>query len=389
MLKAYKFMPFDQSSEMDKTDYFVGDGVTRTFNLLNKSGLRVGDTVQVGTTLLERALGAFSVSGDQVILSITPAPGDIVTVPGVNSFNFKAFDQSEVTGDDSPRTKQVSFYIVDIDDINWLYHHAAPGQDGIRISFTDHDESFGANSDWFQLAKAIGSGEADTFNAVGAPLFLPDFSYQDALQSSISALATTIDVTDGSSFHVGDVLAIDWGISIMDVVTVEEISGNTLTISSNNESHDAGAVVYVIGMKCWGQGTIPDNAAGNQPIAYFEMSLDILAVSESRAGITVSSPGSGDACCPATINNITTTGHQLIVGLNKITLSSADITAMLPSAASHTGETVIVKRMDNTVHSLTINTSSSQTIDDELTLDMPEQYNSYSLMSDGANWNNI
>lgn len=66
--------------------------------------------------------------------------------------------------------------------------------------------------------------------------------------------------------------------------------------------------------------------------------------------------------------------------------TSAGFTVTLPTAIGVAGKTYTVKKIDSTSNVVTVNTSSSQTIDGVLTQGITAQYTSITVISDGANW---
>lgn len=282
MLKMYLTPPLAPSSEVDRSDYFTGDGVRKVFALLNKRGIRVGSTIQVDAGYLLRELGDFVVSGDSIIFATAPAYGSTIIVPGINGLLLRAYDQNVVPGDSSPRIKAVSFYVGDIENIDVFKHSAPPGYGGIRLSLTDHNLSFGAPTSWYRLAQAIGSGGPSGYAAPGAYIEIPGFGAVDTVQVNISAFGTSVTVLNGAQFNVGDTLVVDFGMVTENQVVIESIAGNVLTTTSFDDAHLAGATVYQCARKCWLEQTIPLNAASNTPINFYDNSIDVAAVSESR-----------------------------------------------------------------------------------------------------------
>lgn len=66
--------------------------------------------------------------------------------------------------------------------------------------------------------------------------------------------------------------------------------------------------------------------------------------------------------------------------------SSAGFTITLPTAVGVSGRTYYVKKTSNDANTLTIGTTSSQTIDGFTTKTITGQYASFTLISDGSNW---
>jgi Repeat of unknown function (DUF5907) len=78
--------------------------------------------------------------------------------------------------------------------------------------------------------------------------------------------------------------------------------------------------------------------------------------------------------------SITTTDEIILVNA-----SSGNITLTLPTAVANT-EAYDVKKIDSSTNTVTVNTTSSQTIDGGATAVLQVQYASITLVSDGSNW---
>lgn len=82
--------------------------------------------------------------------------------------------------------------------------------------------------------------------------------------------------------------------------------------------------------------------------------------------------------------------YQLITGVQTISTGATFVevtgttTATLPSAVTTAGKFYMIKNSGTGV--VTINTTSSQTIDGVLTFTLPTQYDAFEVRSDGANW---
>lgn len=69
--------------------------------------------------------------------------------------------------------------------------------------------------------------------------------------------------------------------------------------------------------------------------------------------------------------------------------SSGSITLTLPDATANSGRVFVIKRTDNTANTVTINTTSSQTIDGSLTALINVQYVAITVQSNGTSWDVI
>jgi len=90
---------FSAGSQLDPVDTFVGDGVTTTFVLVNKSVQRLGATIQAGGTLYNfyNTTGAtFTTNAllNSFTLSSAPPAGAQIVAPGITQLVSAAFDQA-------------------------------------------------------------------------------------------------------------------------------------------------------------------------------------------------------------------------------------------------------------------------------------------------------
>ena len=91
--------------------------------------------------------------------------------------------------------------------------------------------------------------------------------------------------------------------------------------------------------------------------------------------------GSGDFIYVPTV---TVTGATAVTADHFIILANATLTATLPTAVGINGKIYHIKNIGT--GTLTIATTSSQTIDGSLTLTIATRYDAVMLVSDGANW---
>lgn len=73
-------------------------------------------------------------------------------------------------------------------------------------------------------------------------------------------------------------------------------------------------------------------------------------------------------------------------GIALVTSGASGVTVTLPTAVGIAGRRYDIKKVDNGIGILTINTTSSQTIDGQLNQYIPYQYYSLTVVSNGANW---
>lgn len=104
-----------------------------------------------------------------------------------------------------------------------------------------------------------------------------------------------------------------------------------------------------------------------------------------KAEITIAAVGGGGGGTVRSINSISaSTSAGSTAGTDYVYLCSGTLTLTLPDATANTN-LYTVKNVGTGV--VTIDTTSSQTIDGSLTIVMPVQYTAVDLISDTANWN--
>ena len=122
-------------------------------------------------------------------------------------------------------------------------------------------------------------------------------------------------------------------------------------------------------------------------------------VSGSTTAVNIGSNVSG-ATSTTTLNGITTAAgirQALTTKTANYTLTTLDYTVLgnastasfsltLPTSVGATGQVYIIKKVDSTANTVTILTTSSQTIDGSTSKVLSYQYDGFQLQSDGANW---
>lgn len=116
-------------------------------------------------------------------------------------------------------------------------------------------------------------------------------------------------------------------------------------------------------------------------------SLLFVDVSADFVGINNASPNShlalgGSFSVPVTSQS----SAYPIVSTDCIVLVSGNTTVTLPTAVGITGRLYIIKKTDSASTTVTIATTSSQTIDGQTTVAFSEQYKCFTVISDNANW---
>lgn len=283
MLKLYFSTPFQTDTEVDQDDFFTGDGVTKTFTLVNKTGTQLAETIQVNALQYRKADGGFTVSGNDFTMASAPAPGAQIIAPGIGYLTLSAFDQDPVSGYVNPRVSETPFWVADIEDITSLQYSAAPTEAGIKFTFTDNDSATVPDSTWVQFAPSLPDGTADTYEADDTPITTTDILAESDLDSGASALDTSITLVDSTGFLGGDYIFINPGEVNAEVTKItDDVIANTVTIYGLQFDHDPGEPVYVCGRQFWVKLTIPLNALGGTPVSLFDLSIDLLAKGTSR-----------------------------------------------------------------------------------------------------------
>ncbi len=88
-----------------------------------------------------------------------------------------------------------------------------------------------------------------------------------------------------------------------------------------------------------------------------------------------------------TYETLTITADAILVSSTRAVLIDAaagDITATLPALLD--GDVFDIKRLDATANAVTIATPGAETIDGAVTLLIPSQYLSFTLLCDGTSW---
>lgn len=105
--------------------------------------------------------------------------------------------------------------------------------------------------------------------------------------------------------------------------------------------------------------------------------------------LDLSGTNTGDET-PITVTTLTSSSNNLTVGktgkIIRIDTTSNNVTATLPTAVGNTGYIYWIKRVTGGANVATINTTSSQTIDGQLTKTLNNQYDSIGIYSNGSNW---
>ncbi len=103
-----------------------------------------------------------------------------------------------------------------------------------------------------------------------------------------------------------------------------------------------------------------------------------------KAGDTMT----GALAMPIVTKAFADTGYTLTISDYTVLANAVGgaITLNLPTAVGITGRIYVIKKIDATVNAITIDASSSQTIDGDLTRLIYNQYEAVTIQSDGSNW---
>jgi hypothetical protein len=114
---------------------------------------------------------------------------------------------------------------------------------------------------------------------------------------------------------------------------------------------------------------------------------NVLYFNSSTGAVTYGAAPSGSGGITRSVNNISTTQTAgAAASTDYVYLISGTTTLTLPTAVGNTNRYTLKNVGVNTV---TINTTSSQTIDGSTSLTMAVQYTALDVISDGTNWNII
>jgi VCBS repeat-containing protein len=118
--------------------------------------------------------------------------------------------------------------------------------------------------------------------------------------------------------------------------------------------------------------------------------------SDTNINLTLTPKGTGVVSTTATlkyagvISGLTTkTANYTLVATDHTVLgnaTTASFSLTLPTSVGATGQVYIIKKVDSTANTVTILTTSSQTIDGSSSKVLSYQYDGFQLQSDGANW---
>ncbi len=285
-IKVYYSEPFDTSTEVDVNDVFLGDGLTSTFTLSQKTNLLLGSTVQAGNVLFYYYNGGFTKDSTiDFTLSSPPGAGVGIVATGLSYLPFKAYDVTVVDGVDNPLVSQIPFYIGN-DDTYLNKYIATEGQGGINLSFVDHvSGDVIADTTWMTLASATQDLAGTAMTYVSGEMLTHDISAFCTLLCSVSSNSTVITGDSSLSvaeFYDGDYIIINRGGFNQEVRKFLTSSGQFMTISPTTYSHSAGETVYASYRKFWAGMLVPENAVDGEATNFYNIGLRIIGSVESR-----------------------------------------------------------------------------------------------------------
>lgn len=286
-LGLYNGTPFASSNLVTPDDTFVSDGVTTTYTLVNKTVSQLGSTIQAGNVEYYQYNGGFTtnVGLGTFTLSSAPVAGTQIVAPGVIQAVIAAFDQPVVLGVVNPRVQSVPLWLVDPLTINNFKYEPLPSYPGLQISMVNLISGANAQISWIQFASADASGNALTYGATGAPLYLPPLDGFTTFSASASSSQVTLSVASTAGFWAGQYVSLNIGGSSQEVVHVISLASPTainLDPTGCTFPHYSGEIVYACGWKFWAQATIPVNANNNTPVNLYNLGLQRLGAIRAR-----------------------------------------------------------------------------------------------------------
>lgn len=280
-LKFYYTSPFTTGTAILPPDFFVGDNVTDTFSVVNKSIYDVASTIQFSTTQLYQYAGGFTkdVNTSEVTLAEIPPQNTQGIIPGDIALVFSSYDQANVTGVNSSTANvdEQYFYLADVDEIN-LYGYVPRSGSGIGISFVDAITSAGASLSWVQLACCDSSGNALTYSATGVTLYTPPLDQFGLVSASANSATLTLGCVAASTFIPGDYIFINFGNATQEIVRFVSSTGNTMTFSTSfNYPHYVDETLFACARQFKAKQTTPINATGGVAANYIDLYLSAIA----------------------------------------------------------------------------------------------------------------
>lgn len=273
----YSDESFTGSSQLDPVDSYVGNGVTSTFVLINKSVQRMSSTAQANSVQYYQYNGGFTkdTGNNSFTLSSVPPLNSQIVAPGISQLVASVFDQNPVDGVTNPLVSEVPFWMGDSSTIHLQYYTNLPQASGIQISMVQLISGTGAELSFCQFACADPTtGLAMTYGATGGTLSTGPISAFGTLTASAAAGASSIFCGTASAFYVGDYVILNIGSVNQEIRKIASKTTSSMTFSTAFDfSHVSGETVYACGRKFWLKTTMPLNFANNLPVNYYNLGL--------------------------------------------------------------------------------------------------------------------
>lgn len=228
------------------------------------------------------------------------------------------------------------------------------------------------------LAALAGIGFATRINAAG-----------DWANRVITGATGRITVVSGDGIGVNVGLTLNSGgaveFNLSEFVTLNaggNVDLNSGSIVEFNIGGDVDLNALTVGDPVIDLDLLADSGIGTSPLRLF--TRDAWGrLSGTKAAISTDLPN------PLVVNK---NSAYTITVLDEVILadaSSAGFTLTLPTAVGIKGKQFSIKKIDNSFNFVTVDGDGSETIDDDVTMDIVLQYDTMKIISDNANWNII
>ena len=284
-LGLYSKLPFTSETLINLVDLFTGDGLTETFDLTNLSVNQLGSTIQFNGTQYVMANGGFTENPDGFTLSSAPPLDSQGIAPGQLTLLWdNLFDQPQVGGTPLPQSQAIAAYLADPNEIFNYQYVGFPNTPGIGLTVVNCVSSAAAQTTWVQMACADSNGNALSYGATGAPLYLAPIQAFGTLASSSVPLDTNILCDNAGDFIPGDFILINAGQLTQEIVQITGFtSPNIFTVSALTFLHNLGETIYACGRTVWFKCTVPTNATSGQASNFYNLAMQLQYTRQSRA----------------------------------------------------------------------------------------------------------
>ena len=288
-LTSFFATPCNLASIADYTDWYVSDGVTTTYTLVNKIAARMSGVVQAGSVFYSANLGQMTIDrvNNKFTLNSAPPTGTIIIAPGVNAISAWAYNTPAVEADPSPQVKNFPFYVAPeiTSAIQYYTYQSYPGASAIGLSLVDLDPTSGAQLSWLNWCPANPDGTPGTYVPGSTSLNVPDLNAQDVFTGSqVQVNDTEITVSNGGQFasSVGGYLILEPGTSQEEQVKLTAQNGNILTITPAGWTHNPGAYLYDFARKYYIETDFSTIPSGTAPVNLNNIVINISGAAVSR-----------------------------------------------------------------------------------------------------------